>query len=112
MGSKTTKSQSPARFGRELRKHRMAAGMTLDKLARRSRLTPNYVGSIENGHRDPSLSTIVALAGALDVEPAELLGGVSEPSSSALQAARLIDSLSPKVRKAVAELLRAVARRH
>jgi transcriptional regulator with XRE-family HTH domain len=58
-------------FGAELRRRRESLGMTLEELAARAGLTPNYVGTIEMGKRDPSLSTIVELAKGLDISPGE-----------------------------------------
>lgn len=74
-------------------------------------MTPNYVGSIEMGHRDPSLSTVTALAKGLGLSPAELLGGVAELSPVALEAGHLLDSTAPEVQSAVLQLLRVLARR-
>src|SRR5687767_11156911 len=58
---------SPVEFGREVRRRREAAGMTLEDLAESSELSPNYIGQIETGKRDPSLATMESLAEALDV---------------------------------------------
>lgn len=85
-------------------------GLTLEQLAERSSLTPNYIGTVENGRRDPSLSTVLALAKGLAVSPGELLG-ISGDSGASTEAAALIESLSPEHQAAVLELLRALARR-
>jgi transcriptional regulator with XRE-family HTH domain len=85
--------------------------MTIEELAERAGLTPNYVGTVEMGQRDPSLSTVAALARGLSVTPAELLGGVGRLSSAALEAARLFDGALPELQDAVLRLLRAVQRR-
>jgi transcriptional regulator with XRE-family HTH domain len=98
-------------FAREVRRRRQALGMTLEQLAERSGLTPNYIGTVENGRRDPSLSTVLALAKGLGVSPAELVGGVAELSASALEAARLFDAANSDVQAATLQLLRAVHRR-
>lgn len=89
----------------------MALGLTLEQLAERSGLTPNYIGTVENGHRDPSLSTVLALARGLGLAPGDLLGGLGELSAASTEAATLIEALSPEVQGAVLELLRALARR-
>ncbi len=96
------------KFGQEIRRRRRSLGMTIEELAERSGLTPNYVGTIEIGQRDPSLSTVVALARGLSVAPAELVGGVQRLSPSALEAARLFDLASPELQDAVTRLLRAL----
>ena len=98
-------------FGREVRRRRKALGLTLEELAERSDLTPNYVGTVEAGKRDPSLSTVVALASALGVRPSELLGGVDELTPAATEAGRLFQGAPPDVQEAVLVLLRAVSRR-
>jgi transcriptional regulator with XRE-family HTH domain len=98
-------------FGREVRRRREALGLTLEQLAERADLTPNYVGSVETGKRDPSLSTVLALAKGLNVPPAELFGGVKELGPAGVEAGRLFEATTPEVQDAVLKLLRAVARR-
>lgn len=66
----------------------------------------HYLSSIENGHRDPSLSTIEALAAALDASPGELVGGVDGLTPEAIDAARKFSRLSGEARTAVLSLLR------
>jgi transcriptional regulator with XRE-family HTH domain len=85
--------------------------LTLEQLAERSELTPNYIGSVENGRRDPSLSTVLALAKGLGVAPAELLGNRDDLSPIACEAATLLESLTPELQGAVLELLRVLARK-
>jgi transcriptional regulator with XRE-family HTH domain len=98
-------------FGREVRRRRSTLGLTLEQLAERSDLTPNYIGSVENGRRDPSLSTVLALAKGLDVGPAELLGGSGDFGPLATEAAALLEHLTPELQNAVVELLRVLARK-
>ncbi len=89
----------------------MALGMTLEQLAEGSRLTPNYIGTIENGKRDPSLSTVLALAKGLRISAAELFGGVQDLSAPATEAGILFDSSAADVQEAVLHLLRTVSRK-
>jgi transcriptional regulator with XRE-family HTH domain len=98
-------------FGQTIRRKRKALGLTLEQLAERAGLTPNFVGSVENGQRDPSLSTVLALAKGLRTPLAELLGGVRDLGPEALEAAHLFESATPEVQDAVLRLLRAVSRR-
>jgi transcriptional regulator with XRE-family HTH domain len=98
-------------FGREVRRRRGALGLTLEQLAERSGLTPNYIGTVENGRRDPSLSTVLALAKGLGLAPGELLGGVGELSPASTEAATLIETLSPEVQVATLGLLRVLSKR-
>jgi transcriptional regulator with XRE-family HTH domain len=98
-------------FGSEIRRRRLALGMTLEQLAETSGLTPNYIGTIENGKRDPSLSTVMALAKGLRTHPAELFGGIQDLSPPATEAGLLFDGAPIDVQDAVLQLLRSVARR-
>ena len=98
-------------FGNEIRRRRLALGMTLEQLAEGSRLTPNYIGTIENGKRDPSLSTVLALAKGLRISAAELFGGVQDLSAPATVAGILFDAAASDVQEAVLHLLRTVSRK-
>lgn len=85
--------------------------MTLEQLAEASRLTPNYIGTIENGKRDPSLSTIMALAKGLRVHPGELFGGVQDLTPAGAEAGTLYDAAPNDVQDAVLQILRSVSRK-
>ena len=67
-------SDNSIRFGVRLRRLRRDRGWTQDQLAEAAAANPKYVGEIERGARNPSLDVIVRLAGALDVDVAELVG--------------------------------------
>ena len=102
---------APLTFGREVRRRRVMLGLTLEQLAERSNLTPNYIGTVENGRRDPSLSTVLALAKGLGVSAGELLGTMGERAAASNEAATLLEALSPEHQGALLELLRVLARR-
>jgi transcriptional regulator with XRE-family HTH domain len=87
-------------FSREVRRRREALGLTLEELAERSGLTPNYIGTIENGHRDPSMSSVIALAAGLGVDVTTLFGQ-GGLSASAWEFGRLLDR-APRVLRALA----------
>lgn len=59
-------------FGRILRQVRVEAGWTQEQLAFEADIDRTFVGMLESGKRQPSLSVIFALAKALRVTP-ELL---------------------------------------
>jgi transcriptional regulator with XRE-family HTH domain len=59
-------------LGKRVRQLRKKRGLTQEELAARAHLHPNYVSLIERGHRVVSLNTIMALAKALKVKPAQL----------------------------------------
>ncbi len=95
-------------LGRELRRRRQARGLSLDGLGEAAGLTPNYVGSIELGRRDPSLSTMIRLARAIGSEIGELLG-LPDMTADAIEAARLLSAFPCEVRAPVVNALRALA---
>lgn len=95
-------------FCKEIRRRRLAAGMTLEQLAERSGLTPNYIGAVELGKRDPSLSTVLALAVGFDVAPGEIMGNAPGLTPPGLEAAHLFESATPEVQRGVLMLLRSV----
>ncbi len=59
-------------FGAEVRRRRLAAGLTQEALAERAGRHWTYIGAIERGTRNVTLAVIGDLAEALDVEPADL----------------------------------------
>lgn len=63
-------------FGRRVRAARHGKGWSLERCAEVSGLHWTYVGSVERGERNPSLVNNVRLAGALEVDPAELVRGL------------------------------------
>jgi transcriptional regulator with XRE-family HTH domain len=95
-------------LGRELRRRRQARGLSLDSLGEVAGLTPNYVGSIELGRRDPSLSTMIRIARAIGSEIGELLG-LPDMTADAIEAARLFSSLPGEVRAPAINALQALA---
>jgi transcriptional regulator with XRE-family HTH domain len=56
-------------FGATLRLIRADAGMTQEQLAHAAGVGRTYIGEAENGIRNPTLTTIWQLAGALRVSP-------------------------------------------
>ena len=62
-----------AALSMNLRAAREALHLSQEALAERSDLHRTYVGSVERGERNISLSTLESLATALGIEPADLL---------------------------------------
>lgn len=60
-------------FGHRLRHFRKSADLTLDELGARVGKPAPFLSTIETGKREPKLSLIAALAGALDTSVADLL---------------------------------------
>ena len=73
------------RFARSLRKHRVESRLSQEALASRARLHRTEISLLERGDRDPRLSTIVRLAGALAIPPSALLDGLDRGGSASLR---------------------------
>lgn len=65
-------------LARNLRRIRIATGLSQEDLAARAGLHRTYVSSIERGHRNVSVENIFALATALGCEPGELVNPAQE----------------------------------
>ncbi len=102
----------PARMGRVVAQHRDRRGWTLRELAQRSGVDVGALSRIERGERDPTATTVVAIADALEVSIDELFGRAQGPSEADLLAqvagALPVDAveLRRRVEEAVGVLLR------
>ncbi len=96
-------------FGAEVRRRRLALNWSLEEFAERADLTSNYIGTIENGHRDPSLSTIESIARALGIPSGELFGPLPKLSPEAIEMGQRFDEAPEEVQKAVLMILRGVS---
>ena len=67
-------------FGEMLRLWRLHRGLTQEQLARRARMPRPNLTAVERGRREVSLSTLRALALALDVNPGLLVDGTPPPT--------------------------------
>lgn len=65
-------------FGKVLRRLRKCAGLTQEQLGFEADLRRTYISILELGQQQPSLATILSLAGALSVSAMELIGQVEE----------------------------------
>jgi transcriptional regulator with XRE-family HTH domain len=65
-----------AQFAANLRRLRLAAGLTQERLSAATQMESAEISRLERGARDPQLRTIVRLARGLGVSVAELLAGV------------------------------------
>jgi XRE family transcriptional regulator, fatty acid utilization regulator len=72
-------------FGQRLRHMRKRAGMTLDALGAKVGSSASYLSQLENGHREPRLSTVNQLAIALECRPAELLSAAAPSRRAELE---------------------------
>ena len=65
-------------FGVELRQARDAAALTQQTLAERAEVDPVFISFLENGHRQPSLTVLLALERALGLKAGALARRVGE----------------------------------
>ena len=64
------------RFGANLRRSRKQAGLTQEALRDSSGIHMTEISRIENGQKDPQLTTIVRLAAGLGIPAGDLLAGL------------------------------------
>ena len=60
--------------GRNVRRLRLASGMTQEQFAERSGFSQQYISDLERGRRNPTIVSLFELAQALGVMPTDLLG--------------------------------------
>lgn len=63
-------------FGRAIRQARKDRKVSQEELAARADLHRNYIGLIERGERNASIKTLIQIARALQLSPADLLRGL------------------------------------
>ena len=95
-------------FGSEVRRRRLEMNLTLEQLAERAGLTSNYIGTIEHGTRDPSLSSIQAIARGFGIPVGLLFGPMRTLSPASIEMGKLFDTVSVDVQTAVLQILRSV----
>ena len=59
--------------GENVRRTRKLRGLTQEQFAEKSGFSQQYLSSLENGRRNPSVITLYEIAVALDVRPGDLL---------------------------------------
>jgi XRE family transcriptional regulator, fatty acid utilization regulator len=77
----------PLVFGQRLRHARRARGLTLAQLGRRVARSAPYLSQLENGRREPTLSLVGDLAGALGLELGDLLSNTAPSRRAELEVA-------------------------
>lgn len=66
-------SRKLIKLATNLRRFRKTSGYTQEQLASKIRLTPTYVGFIEQGQRNPSLKTLDKISRVLGIKLSDLL---------------------------------------
>lgn len=72
--------QLARRFGVVVRELRTAAGLSQEELASRCDLDRTYISLLERGLRQPTLTTVFAIAGQLGKQPSQLIARVEKLS--------------------------------
>jgi transcriptional regulator with XRE-family HTH domain len=70
------------RFGANLVRERRRAGLSQEAVGKLADLHRTEIGKLERGLSLPRLDTIIKLAGALEVEPGDLLDGMAWKSGA------------------------------
>jgi transcriptional regulator with XRE-family HTH domain len=74
-------SSATAEFGSRVRARRHELGLSQEALADVANLHWTFVGQVERGRRNLSLHNLLKLAGALDLDPGELVTGLQAPGA-------------------------------
>ncbi len=90
-----------AALGREVRRGRAKRGMTRRQLAHASHTSERYLAQIESGTGNTSVTVLRAIAQALDIPAANLLG---EPAAQSGARAALLDAVAQLPDQSLAEL--------
>lgn len=77
MSRRTKRTRDGEVFGSLVRKLRTERGLTQEALAERTELSVSYIGFIERGENVPTLTIVVNLAEALNVDAADLVREVA-----------------------------------
>lgn len=72
-----SKKEFLKRFGQQLKRVREEKGITAAELGRRTFIDKPHITRLEKGGTNPTLTTLIKLAEALDIEVHELFEGYS-----------------------------------
>jgi transcriptional regulator with XRE-family HTH domain len=74
---KTRSREVAERLGENLRRTRRRVGLSQEQVAIRASLHRTEIGLLERGGRVARIDTLIQLAGAMSVHPADLLDGIA-----------------------------------
>jgi len=77
MSAVKKKAEACQSFGRTMRRLREDLGLSQEALADIAHVHRTYIGGIERGERNPTLTTIQRIAKALSVHPRDLLRDIA-----------------------------------
>lgn len=95
-------------LGKRIKKIRLIKGKTQEQLAEEFQVSVGYISQLERGITKISLDRLVDISDSLECNISALLEGCSEQSSDYLntELTEYFDTLSPKERKLLCELLK------
>lgn len=109
-GKRSMKSETRTNgdLGAAMRRWREKQGLAIEELAQRSRLMPSYLETVEAGARDPSFSTVCAIAEGLGLSVGKMFTDEAEDySESTLELVRLCANVPEPVRGTLPRFFRA-----
>ncbi|MBU3916235.1 helix-turn-helix domain-containing protein [bacterium] len=65
-----------SKFGRIVKKERLKAGLSQEKLAEKARMHRTYIGMIERGEKNITIANIEKISKALNISIANLFGQI------------------------------------
>lgn len=71
-----THSEAARILGERVRGHRQQLGLSQEDIADLAEMHVTNLGKIERGQSNPSLTTIIRVAGVLNVDPGDLVRGL------------------------------------
>lgn len=105
-------SEITVTVGKRIRKARKAKHLTMEQLAEQCGLHPAYIGQLERGEKNASLSTIEKVACALELSLAELLSNSDTVTGSAknipADCRNIICTLPPQSHETIYTLLKQI----
>jgi transcriptional regulator with XRE-family HTH domain len=75
-------------FGDAVRRYRIAAGLSQERLAQLAGIHRNYAGAVERGERNIAILNMARIAAALGIKLRDLVGEVEPRPSANLQKRR------------------------
>lgn len=66
-------------IGKSVRKFRLAAGLSLRMLAERAQCSKGYLSLVENGHVEPSMSSLARIAESCGVRASVVVADMENP---------------------------------
>lgn len=94
-------------LGRRIRHFRTEADLTLEELGTITGTAPSQLSMVENGHREPRLSLLEAIAAALEVAVSDLLADEAPSPRAAMEMEMEKAQASPAYRELGLPMLRA-----